>query len=86
MACEDWNQMSLGSQVDRVVVLKDAPTKAIIADLETRAISGSRIRNKQGALSDPAVARRVRNETIAGVLVLICLAVFTYFFFFFVLD
>jgi hypothetical protein len=78
--------MRLDSGADRIIVLKDAQTKAIVADLEVKAAGGSRLQDTQAALSNSDVVRRVRNELIAGVAALICLAALTYVFFFIVLD
>ena len=61
-------------------------TKARIADAEVNAASGARFRDVKGALSDPAVSRRIKNESIAvGILVTILIAAFV-FVLFFVLD
>jgi hypothetical protein len=68
------------------LMLKDVRTKASIADLETKVAAQHRSRDIKGAHSDPTVARRVRNEAIAGILALILIGVFTYWFFFVFLD
>jgi hypothetical protein len=62
--------------------IKDMETKASIADLETKALSGQRSRDIEGALSNPTVAKKIRNGNIVGILVLICVAVLVYLFFF----
>jgi hypothetical protein len=74
-----------GSRQD-ALMLKDVRTKASIADLETKAAAQYRSRDIKGALSDSTVARRIRNEAIAGIFALILIGVFTYWFFFVFLD
>jgi hypothetical protein len=63
-------------------MIKDVPTKAGVADLETRAAAVLRVRDIEEALSDNAVARKVRNETVAGILVLASIALFIFILFF----
>jgi hypothetical protein len=62
--------------------IKDITTKAAIADVEAKALSVQRSRDIEGALSNPAVAKKIRNGNIAAILVLICVAVLVYLFFF----
>lgn len=62
--------------------IKDMQTKAAIADVEAKALSVQRSRDIEGALSNPAVAKKIRNGNIVGILVLICMAVLVYIFFF----
>ncbi len=65
--------MTLGSGADQYLLVKDAQTKASIADGEAKAASGSRIRDIEGALSDPSTSKRVRDETYLGIIALICI-------------
>lgn len=62
--------------------IKDMQTKAAIADVEQKALSVQRSRDIEGALSNPAVAKKIRNGSILGIAVLICVAVLVYLFFF----
>jgi hypothetical protein len=62
--------------------IKDMETKAGIADVESKALSVQRSRDIEGALSNPAVAKKIRNGNIVGILALICVAVLVYLFFF----
>ena len=62
--------------------IHDMEAKASVAKIESEAISGQRLRNMEGALSDRRVARRVRNEAIAGILALAGLMILVYIVFF----
>jgi hypothetical protein len=72
--------MTIGS--DQIVQLEDAQTKARIAGLEANATSGLRFRDIQASLSRNDVARKIRNQEIAGIIALICIAILTYLVFF----
>jgi len=54
-----------------------------VADVrKTKAASGQRFQDIKGALSNPAVARKVWKGNIVGILVLICIVVVVCLFFF----
>ena len=65
-----------------VLAMKDAQTKTRIADAETKASSGVRFRDIEGALSNPDVARKIRNDMIAGIMVLAGIIALVYIVFF----
>ena len=64
---------------DRNVEMSDAQTKAKVANLET---TQSRFREIEAASSNPTVARKIGNETIGVIVVLICIAVAFFMLFF----
>ena len=70
------------SGAQHALMIKDVQTKAGVADLETKAAADLRVRDIEEALSDNAVARKVRNETVAGILVLASIALFIFILFF----
>jgi len=74
--------MSLRSVANQIITLKIAPTKARIADMETKALFRSNTRDILAALSSKDVAKKVRNQAIAGIIALVCIAIFTYLLFF----
>lgn len=74
--------MTMGPWNDQITILKQAPSKAEIAGLEAKVASQARFRDIEGAFSVPAVARRIRNEEIAGILVLIGVAAGAFILFF----
>jgi len=76
--------MGLGSGADQILVVKDAQTKASIANLETAASHQSRFRDIEAASTDTKVSRRIRNETVGGIVLLaiVAVAVFVLFFVF----
>lgn len=61
------------------VEMMDAQAKAKVANLET---TESRFRDFQAASLDRSVARRIRNETIGGIVLLVCIAIATFILFF----
>ena len=75
----------MGFGADQVGPMKDAQTKARIASLEAGAGSQSRVRDYQAARSNPEVARRIKNETIYGIILLACIASAVYVVFFLLL-
>jgi hypothetical protein len=75
----------MGSGADQIIPVKDAQSKANIASLETKAKSGSRVRDIEAAYSEPIAARRIRNEAIGGVVLLVCIVV-AFFILFFVIS
>jgi len=75
----------MGAGGDQVIPVKDAQSKARIADLETKAMSGSRIRDIEAAYSEPIAARRIRNEEIGGIVLLTCIILAFFLLFFVVL-
>ena len=56
--------------------------ESLSADSATRAHSDQRFRSTEGLVLQTDVRRRIRNETIAGIIALIGIAVFIYIFFF----
>lgn len=63
--------MTRGPVTDQIIIQKIAQSKAEIAGLEAKAASQARFRDIESALANPAIARRIRNEVIVGMLTLI---------------
>ncbi len=74
--------MTTGPGTDQIIIHKIAPTKAEIAGLEVKAASQARLRDVESALANPAVARRMRNEVIFGILTLIVVVAVVFILFF----
>jgi hypothetical protein len=72
----------MGSGADQILPMKDAQTRARIADSESEAVQSQRFIDVEAGISDPSVARKLRNQNIIGILVLVGIAVFIYLLFF----
>jgi len=70
-----------GTVGDPYVEMMDAQAKAKVANLET---TESRYRDIEAARLDKTVARKIRNETIGGIVLLVCIAVAVFMLFFIV--
>ena len=74
--------MGLGSGADQYLAVKDAQTKANIASLETAASHQSRFRDIEAASTETKASRRIRNETVGGIVLLVVIAVAVFVLFF----
>ena len=77
--------MTIRPGAEQIIIQKIASSKAEIAGLEAKAASQARFLDIEGALTNPAVARRMRNEVIFGILTLV-VAVAIVFILFFVIS
>lgn len=57
------------------IKFKTAEAKANIADTETKAILRSDFRNVEELEATPDISRKLRNETIGGIVLLVCIVV-----------
>jgi len=75
----------MDSGADSIIAMKDAQTKAMIANLETKRVADGRLRDIKTGAENAGIRTRMRNELLFGIGLLMAIALLTFVFFFIVL-